>query len=163
MINKMVKLNDAKIYKIVDKTNDNIYIGSTCRTLKKRLSEHKSNYEKFLKGLYGNTKSFEIIKNNDCEIELLENCEVKTKSELLARERYFIENTECVNKKIPGRTKQEWDDANKEYYKKYRDANKEKLTNKLKEKFECKCGGKYTYRNKYQHIRTEMHQNFLNL
>ena len=35
------KLNQAKIYKFTDNTNDNIYIGSTCQSLKNRLLEHK--------------------------------------------------------------------------------------------------------------------------
>ena len=60
------KLDKAKIYKIVDNTNDNIYIGSTCGSLNKRLAVHKSTYNFFLKGLYGNIKSFDILKNNDC-------------------------------------------------------------------------------------------------
>ena len=29
------KLNEAKIYKITDNTNNNVYIGSTCDSLKK--------------------------------------------------------------------------------------------------------------------------------
>ena len=79
------KLDKAKIYKITDNTNNNIYIGSTCGSLKKRLSVHKSNYKRFIKGLFHNVKSFDIIKNNDYNIELLENCNIKTKQELLAR------------------------------------------------------------------------------
>ena len=51
------KLDNAKIYKIVDNTNDNKYIGSTCCSLKRRLSFHKSNYKRFINGLYHNIKS----------------------------------------------------------------------------------------------------------
>ena len=98
------KLDNGKIYKIVDNTNNNVYIGSTCKTLKYRLTEHKSAYKRFLKGLHGNTKSFDIIKNNDYKIELLENCDIKTKQELIARERFYIDNNECLNKIVPGRT-----------------------------------------------------------
>ena len=46
------KLNKAKIYKIIDNTNQNVYIGSTCKTLKERLTKHKNNYKLFLKGTY---------------------------------------------------------------------------------------------------------------
>ena len=98
------KLNQAKIYKIVDDTNNNIYIGSTCQSLKTRLTHHKSNYKAYLKGLYCNTTSFDIIKNNDYKIELLENCNITTKQELIARERYYIENNNSLNKVIPGIT-----------------------------------------------------------
>jgi len=139
-----IKLSKAKIYKIIDNTNDNIYIGSTCKTLKYRLTEHKSAYKRFLKGLHGNTKSFDIIKNGDCKIELLENCDIKTKQELLARERFYIQNNDSLNKNMPGRydngTQQyqrEYRDTNKdkiiEYEKRYRKANKVKLNDKAKE------------------------------
>ena len=67
-----------------------------------------------------------IIKNNNYKLELLENCEIKTKQELLERERYFIENSECVNKEIPGRTKNE---SQKEYY----NTNKDKILTHQKE------------------------------
>ena len=184
-------LDNAKIYKIVDNTNSNVYIGSTCRTLKARLANHKYDYQRFLKGVYYNTRSFEIIKNNDYAIELLEDCQVKTKSELFARERYFIENTECVNKYIPGRTYEEYyiDNkeskkayyinnkerikeytkvhyiANKEKIKEYTKAryiaNKEKIKEQQKQKIECDCGGKYTNANKTCHIKTAKHQKYL--
>ena len=101
------KLNNAKIYQIKDNTNNNVYIGSTCKTLNERLSVHKSSYKRFLKGLHNNTRSFDIIKNNDYKIELLEKCKIKTKEELHERERFFIQNNECVNKTIPGRTPKE--------------------------------------------------------
>ena len=160
------KLVNGKIYKIVDNTNDNIYIGSTCQSLKTRLIEHKCHYKTFLKGLCNNTRSFDIIKNNDYEIKLLEACEVKTKLELKARERYFIKNNECVNKQIPTRTKKEWYIDNKEKVKEqtkaYRDANKDKINFKANEKFDCECGGCYQYKNKCQHIKTAKHQKFIN-
>ena len=118
------KLNNAKIYKITDNTNQNVYIGSTCKTLKTRLTGHKSNYKRFLKGLYNNVKSFEIIKNGDYKIELLEDCDIKTKQELLARERYFIKNNNCLNKNIPG----SYDNGIQQYQKEYYETNKEKFT-----------------------------------
>ena len=158
------KLNNAKIYKITDNINNNIYIGSTCQSLKTRLSEHKSKYKRFLKGLYQNVKSFDIIKNNDYKIELLEDCDIKTKQELLARERLYIVNNECLNKNIPGsydkgyqQYQKEYKAKNKEKLKDYREANKDKLN----EKIECECCGKYTYANKSIHIKTSKHQNYL--
>ena len=159
------KLDNGKIYKITDNTNDNIYIGSTCKTLEERLSRHKYDYKSFLKGLYNNTRSFDIIKNNDYKIDLLENCQIKTKQELLARERYYIENNNCLNQVIPGRSKKEIIDYQKDYY----NENKEKLKassknnreankDKLNEKFDCECGGKYIYTHKSTHIKTAKHQ-----
>ena len=79
------KLDDSKIYKIVDTTNNNIYIGSTCKSSKTRLIQYKSPLKRFLKGLYNNVSSFQIIKNNNYKIELLENCIV-------------LYNYNCINK-----------------------------------------------------------------
>ena len=163
------KLDKGKIYQIVDKTNDNKYIGSTCGTLKKRLSKHKSDYNRFLKGLGGNVKSFDIIKNNDYVIELLEDCQVKSKSGLFARERFYIENNNCLNKCIPGRTykeyyidnKEKYKENRKEYCKEYYDNNKEKFDEQKKEKFECDCGGRYSHTNKARHINSKKHQKYL--
>ena len=61
-----------------------------------------------------------------------------TKEELHARERYYIENTYCVNLMIPGRTK-------KEYYEK----NKEKLKQQIKEYQEDKKEIYAQYNKKY--------------
>ena len=170
------KLNNAKIYQIKDNSNNKVYIGSTCDSLNHRLSLHKSHYKRFLKGLCNNIKSFEIIKNNDFKIELLEKCQITTKEELLERERYYIQNNECLNKYIPGRTDKQYKIDNKEkiiiknkqYYidnkekfkqndKEYREANKDKLN----EKFDCECGGKYIYSHKANHIKTAKHQKTL--
>ena len=111
-----------KIYKIVDNTNDNVYIGITRKTLKERLGRHER---------HNNCVSRDIIKNGDYRMELIEQTDDKM------RERYWIENTECINKQIPGRTQKEWREKNKEILaeknKKYREKNKEKIAEKKKE------------------------------
>ena len=155
------KLDKAKIYKMIDNTNDNVYIGSTCKTLKERLISHKCSYNRFLKGLYNNVKSFDIIKNNDYHIELLENCNIKTKQELFQRERYYIENNECLNKYIPGRTDKEYREANKDKIKIYYDVNKDKINIKRNQMIDCECCGKFTIRNKARHIKSQKHQEFI--
>ncbi len=61
----MVNYSLGKIYKIVDNTNNNIYIGSTCEpTLARRLASHRTNYNNYLKEKNNFTTSFDIIKNN---------------------------------------------------------------------------------------------------
>ena len=140
-----------------------------------------------------NVKSFDIIKNNDYKIELIETCNIKTKQELFARERYYIENNDCINKNIPGRTLKQYRIDNKEKInmkeREYRDTNKDKITikqreyyndnkekfkayyetnkeanrDKVNEKFECECGGNFTYKHKSDHIKTAKHLNFYNL
>ena len=115
-----------KIYKIVDNTNGNIYIGKTTKTLKHRLSQHKYDF----KNEGRRCTSREIIKNGDYRIELIEETEDDS------RERFWILNTDCINVCIPGQTMKEWREDNKEYrkYKKeYREKNKEKYKEYQKE------------------------------
>jgi hypothetical protein len=94
----MVNYQLGKVYKVVDNTNQNIYVGSTCKEyLSQRLAGHVSNYKRYLKVKKGYTTSFDIIKNNDYEIVLLESYPCNSKDELTARERFYIDTLDCVN------------------------------------------------------------------
>jgi hypothetical protein len=106
----MVNYAQAKIYKIVDNTNGNIYVGSTCEpTLARRLSGHVGAYKTYLNGSGSCITSFQILQNKNYEIVLLENCEnIFSRDELKSRERHYIETLSCVNKNIPLRTAKEW-------------------------------------------------------
>ena len=98
-----------KIYKLIDNTNSNVYVGSTKQKyLSKRLSTHRQDYKKAMNGKRHHLTSSQIIKNGDYKIQLIEETDDET------RERYWILNTECVNKNIPGRTPKEWAEDNKE-------------------------------------------------
>ena len=138
-----------KIYKIVDNTNSNIYVGITEKTLKSRLSKHISNY-KTTKGI----TSREIIKNGNFKIELIETTDDST------RERYWIENLKCVNNNVPGRTIKEYDEQRKVSRSQYYLDNKElraeyylnniehiKKTKKQRNDFQTSFGGDKRYNN----------------
>lgn len=116
--------------------------------LKKRKWYHKNHYEKWQKGLFAYITSFELFKAGEVEIVLIESCPCASKDELFARERFWIENTVCVNKNIPGRTKAEYNEEHrdaiseqkKEYYEQNRDAILERMKEyyeKNKEKVKC--------------------------
>lgn len=113
-----------KIYKITDNTNDNVYFGSTKKSLAERRAKHKYHYKKYLEGKFKYITSFIIIKNDDYIFEIVE--EVKNKEDLKIRERYYIDNNKCVNKNIPSRSLKE---SKKNYY----DNNKEKILKQKKE------------------------------
>jgi len=137
----MERYNNAKIYKIVDNTNSSVYIGSTCvPTLALRLARHRLQYKSYLKGNSRYYTSFKILENNDYSIVLLEDYPCETKDQLLARERYYIENNICVNKIIPTRTPKEYREKNKDkiqdYIKKYYKENQDKLLECKKEYYE---------------------------
>jgi hypothetical protein len=134
----MVNYSQAKVYKIVDNTNGNIYVGSTCEpTLARRLAGHVTNYKSYLNGKGNNITSFQILENNDYDIVLIENCDgVTSRDELFARERDHIETLTCVNKVIPLRTHKEYREDNRDIIlqkkKDYYEANKDVLAEKDK-------------------------------
>jgi len=95
-----------KIYKILDLTNNNCYIGSTSNLLSSRLWHHKNR----------NTTSSElIIKNNNYEVSILE--EFEDSSIRYDREKYYINSVEnCINKnRLTGVYSQRKRDYDKKY------------------------------------------------
>ena len=129
----MPDYSETKIYTIVCYTTGKIYIGSTTMTLKERLRHHK--YKRNT-----NCTSMEIIDNNNYNIVLVENYPCKNKKEAELREGMYIRNNPCVNIKIPGRTKKEWCQDNKEkmkeYKKEYYQDNEKKIKEKQKQYYE---------------------------
>ena len=132
-IEKLNKFHNAKIYTIRSPESDKIYIGSTCQPLHKRLHEHRKNYQMFLNGKYHNISSFEVIKNENHYIELLEEFKCENKNQLHKREGELIREHKliCVNKCVAGRSKLEYRTENsdiiKEKKKQYRINNIEKI------------------------------------
>jgi hypothetical protein len=114
----------GKIYKIVCNITNKIYIGSTCEpTLARRLAKHVSNFKDWKKDSKNSyISSFQIIEGGDYYIELLEICSCTIKEELLARERFYIKNNDCVNKlKNLNMTEEDKKENSKEYYKNNKD------------------------------------------
>jgi len=121
------RYENAKVYRLFVPGSPESYVGSTCWELRKRLDAHKYAYfNPNQKQCY----SALIFALGEVQIELLEAYPCKTKEELNAKEREWIEKTAgVVNKNIPGRTLKEERAANKEKYaqkcKEWREANKE--------------------------------------
>jgi len=132
----MTDYKKGKIYAIKSDETEDVYIGSTCSTLKKRMSSHKADYKRKLKGgNFRSTNSDKILKYADAYIELIEECPCETKRELLDREGEIIKNTpNCVNTQIQGRTMAQYriDNAEKlkQQEKEYREKNKDMLKQK---------------------------------
>ena len=100
----MPDYKNSKIYKLVSPHTDKIYIGSTTQILSQRLSQHKRTKT---------TKSHFLFELGDVKIILIEDCPCNRKEELLKKERYYIENFDCLNKCIPGRKYKEYYQDNK--------------------------------------------------
>ena len=157
----MVNYQLGKIYKIVDNTNGNIYIGSTCeQRLCTRFQHHKSHYKSYLEGKAKYIASFEILKNNDYDIILIENVQCESKDELLARERHHIDTNVCINKNRPVITEQErymnkrlYKEINKESIKQYRDEHKPYFKNYYQQNKERLTAMNKQYREKIKAIK----------
>jgi len=169
MVNRTFYEN-AKIYRIVCNATGLQYIGSTCKLLCRRLGQHRVDYKRYLNGKYHHITSFKILENNNYDIILIENYPSKSKDELHARERFYIESMDCVNKCIPNRTRKEYREDNKEIIQQYRQDNREKLTKLYQEyrdnnasKLLCACGRLYVGYNKSHHVRSKHHLEYLKL
>jgi hypothetical protein len=156
----MVNYKLGKIYAIECNVTGQKYIGSTCEpTLAKRLTKHVGNHRCYLKGTYHYVSSFKIFENGDYCIVLLEKYPCDTKDELLARERYWCNELECINqRKNQGMYNSL---GEKGFAKYYYENNKDMIHAKKNEKHECTCGGKYTVAHKQKHIRSAKHQQYL--
>ena len=156
----MCNFQEAKIYQIKSNQSDEVYVGSTTKKLSRRFNVHKANYKHYLAGKGRYVTSFKIIEYGDAYIELLEDYPCNSKSELEHREAELIRELDCVNKFIPGRTKKQYREDNRdkilEQMRQYRLANIDKLNKKHK----CSCGGKYIYSEKSRHMKTAKHQEY---
>ena len=124
---------NGKVYQVLNNVNDDIYIGSTCQALSKRLYEHKSHLNDGKGDLH---KLMRDIGKEPFYIELIELYPCNNREELRAREGYYIRERGSLNKLIAGRTHQEWYEENKEhiksYKKQYHKDNQESINVKLK-------------------------------
>ena len=101
----MVNYKNGKIYKIVDNTNGNIYIGSTANKLSVRLSGHKTEYKL---NPEKNISSGKILKNNDFDMELIEYFPCNNKLELETREQYYLDTLKNINTQRAVRTREQY-------------------------------------------------------
>jgi predicted GIY-YIG superfamily endonuclease len=138
----MADYSNGKIYKITNNVNNDIYIGSTINTLKRRFICHKSKYKQFLKGNSSNVSVFKLFDKygiENCAIELIQlyPCESKKQLEILEG-KYMKDNNEyCINHCIAGRTDKQYRidnvDKIKEQKKQYRIDNVDKIKEQKKQ------------------------------
>jgi hypothetical protein len=120
----MSDYEQGKIYKLVSKKTDKIYIGSTkLKYLYERMGTHRFHYKH--KNTIGYLSSFKILKYTDCRIVLIENYPCRSKKELRKREQDWIDcyKNICINEKKAYQSKND----RKEYLKKLDATRKPKL------------------------------------
>jgi predicted GIY-YIG superfamily endonuclease len=155
------------IYKLVcnDLNIRNVYVGSTTNMIERKRN-HKSECNNRSSPAY-NQKKFKIIRLNggwnNWSMILIEYYPCTNKFEAIARERYYTEllNSD-MNSQIPGALNRIGKvEYHKQYNGKYQEQHKEQIRAKQNVKFQCECGGCYTYVNKTVHFRTEKHQKYM--
>ena len=158
--------SNGKIYCIRNHITDDVYFGSSCQPLCKRLSWHKSSINKKTKQNFPSYIEMRELDKNNLYIELLENypCSNKAnKEELRAREGHYIRELATLNKYIAGRMPEERQPQKNERNKQDRLNNPEKYREIDKAKYEkhkekIKENAREYYDLKKTILRTEEHQ-----
>ena len=131
---------NGKIYTIRSPNTDKYYIGSTTQKyLSERMAQHRC---------HKNTKAREIINLGGAYIELLENYKCNTKDELYKREGELqrIYKNDIINKQISKRSKEEYEEDNKQ---------------KQNKKIVCICGSEIRKGEISRHKKTKKHLDFI--
>ena len=88
---------EGKIFKLhVDEIPELVYIGSTTQPLCNRLTGYVSSF--LNRDANKNYPYFKVLEHPNYHITLIENWPCNNKEELNARQRFHIENTDCINK-----------------------------------------------------------------
>ena len=107
-----MEYSKGKIYKILNNTTLDVYVGSTCQKLSKRLANHKTKLNEGKQNLlYSKMRE---IGDKNFYIELVEDYPCENGEQLKRREGEVIREIGTLNEKIAGRTKQEHRDDNRE-------------------------------------------------
>lgn len=153
----MPKYENGRIYKLISDKTEDIYIGSTCLPLYKRKSAHKGDYKLWKNNKRRYVTSFEIVKHDHVDIILIEMYSCNSKEKLHARERYWIEKLNSVNKIIPGRTITEYRVDNKDKLREYQKKYDKKWYEANNEKIQCGCGSNIRKSGIAKHYKTKKH------
>ena len=129
--------SNAKIYKILNYIDDDVYIGATCQPLSKRMSRHRRRRNVECKKHNKLYRKMVELGVEHFYIELVVECPVENAEQLRAIEGQYIREMGTLNIRIEGRTKQQYREDNKEtkreYSKNYWLENRDRLMEKNQE------------------------------
>ena len=186
----MSDYSNTIIYRIFQKDDETeCYVGSSVE-YKARKSKHRSicnnpNSNSYNFPVYQFIRAHGGWENFECDI--IEEYPCLSKTEKLARERYWVKLVGTLNSNIPGRSQKDTEEYYKEYSKdnkeriskckkdyyeankettlknnyEYKQRNKEKLKKQGKEKIACPCGSSFQRYSKAEHERSLKHQAYL--
>ena len=115
-----------------------------------------------------NMSSFDLFSEygvENCKIELIEYFPCDTLQELRRKEGEHIKNTECINKRVAGRTDKEYKEDNKERKKvtdrEYYEINKDRINEKKREYYQNNKNKIKEYREQNKNKIKEMNEPML--
>jgi len=120
----MPDYSKAYIYRLYCDNPELFYYGSSTARINHRLAHHKCSLKATSKRLF--------LESSNVKIELIEKYPCSSKKELANRERFFIENNQCVNFQLPARTDEEKKIYRINKYKIYYQKNKERINENSK-------------------------------
>jgi hypothetical protein len=97
----------GRIYRISAPGFQQVYVGSTRKTISARLSAHQRDLRKWKRGVYGYVTSFAILELPGASIDLIEEDEYQDLQHMRDREAYWIARLPSVNRQVPGRSRAE--------------------------------------------------------
>jgi hypothetical protein len=160
MPKQSIDFSKTIIYKI--EKDDDFYVGSST-DFPSRKHKHKYRCNTITDNSY-NLKLYETIREkggwDTWKMTPLEEY-VDCKSKIQARireEEWRVKLNADLNMRKAYTLKRVYD---VEYHQKYRQEHADKIKTVMTQKFDCKCGGKYTYHGKSQHEKTKKHQKYL--
>jgi len=157
-------MTSINFYKITSTNTDKVYVGSTKKDINERLNQHEQDYKRYQDGKFHYITSFEILEYKDYKIELLENKICESKEERSTLEcKYIINTHNTVNKHLPGRTKEQYYQDNKqelnEQQRQYNRENKEQIRERQRQyRQENKEELNEQYRQYYQDNKQELNE-----
>ena len=175
--------NIGFIYKIENDVDDEIYVGSTIKTLNDRFCCHKSFAKDTVKAtgkLYDKMRTLGV---EHFKIVYIETVTYNEKYELYERENFYIEALKAVLNCVPAPQKDRAKSWSKQYYQenkeriiervhRYAENNKEQISERSRnyrekhndeikakkgKKCVCDCGVEYTHAHQSRHLRTKAH------
>ena len=97
----------GRIYRVSAPGIDQVYVGSTRKTISARLNAHQRSMRKWERGMYHYVTSFALVGLPGASIDLIEEEEYQDMQHMRDREAYWIARLPTVNKHTPGRSRAE--------------------------------------------------------
>ncbi len=181
----MPDYSKGKIYAIIpygvklEDAEGDVYIGSTAFVNLQAYFKNKHVNAYVYKKSDMRKSSFLLFEKfgiEGCEIILLENYACKNRNELERKEGEYQRKIKCVNKRIAGRSRHEYQienadalkardkirnakrvDYNRKKSAEYYKINKEAISDKRTERIMCECGIEYTHHHAARHRKSKKH------